>query len=116
VRFRTRIRPANFARTSGESQVRDPHQGFRQLVLPHLDSAYNLACYLTRDPVLSEDVIQDAFIRAMNAFPQFRGGSARAWLLTIVRNCCHTAMATRRREGGRLVYENGWTGTDLDAV
>jgi RNA polymerase sigma-70 factor (ECF subfamily) len=66
---------------------------FKRLVLPHLDGAYNLARYLTRDPVLSEDVVQDAILRAFRAFGQFRGGSPRAWLFAIVRNCCRTAQA-----------------------
>ena len=65
----------------------------RELVLPHLDGAYNLARYLTRDPVLSEDLVQDAVLRAFRAFGQFRGGSPRAWLFAIVRNCCRTAMS-----------------------
>ena len=66
---------------------------FQRLILPHLDGAYNLARYLTRDPVGSEDVVQDAMIRAFRAFGQFRGGSERAWLFAIVRNCCRTAHA-----------------------
>jgi RNA polymerase sigma factor (sigma-70 family) len=66
---------------------------FRQLILPHLDGAYNLACYLTRDPVLSQDVVQDSFLRAFRAFAHYRGGSPRAWLFTIVRNCCRTAQS-----------------------
>jgi RNA polymerase sigma factor (sigma-70 family) len=69
----------------------DRSEAFRQLILPHLDGAYNLACYLTRDPVLSEDIVQDSFVRAFRAFAQFRGGSPRAWLFAIVRNCCRTA-------------------------
>jgi RNA polymerase sigma-70 factor (ECF subfamily) len=32
-------------------------------------------------------------VRAFRAFGQFRGGSARAWLFAIVRNCCRTAQA-----------------------
>jgi RNA polymerase sigma-70 factor (ECF subfamily) len=68
-------------------------QDFRQLILPHLDGAYNLARYLTRDPVLSDDVVQDALLRAFRAFDQFRGGSPRAWLFAIVRNCCRTALS-----------------------
>jgi RNA polymerase sigma-70 factor (ECF subfamily) len=64
---------------------------FRRLVLPHLDGAYNLARYLTRDAALSEDVVQDAVLRAFRAFGQFRGGSPRAWLFAIVRNCCRSA-------------------------
>lgn len=78
---------------------------FRQLILPHLDGAYNLARYLTRDPVLSEDIVQDAFVRAFRAFVQFRGDSPRAWLFAIVRNCCRTAQAVSRTGAGMVVYE-----------
>jgi RNA polymerase sigma factor (sigma-70 family) len=67
------------------------HQ-FQQLILPHLDGAYNLARFLTCDPVLSEDVVQDAVLRAFRAFGQFRGGSSRAWLFAIVRNCARSAL------------------------
>ena len=78
---------------------------FRTQMLPHLNGAYNLARYLTHDPALAEDVVQDAFLRAFKAFPQYRGGSARAWLFAIVRNCCWTALELER--GGRAtVSEN----------
>jgi RNA polymerase sigma factor (sigma-70 family) len=70
-------------------------QEFRRLILPHLDGAYNLARYLTRDAVLSEDIVQDAVLRAFRSFAQYRGGSPRAWLFAIVRNCCRTAQAGR---------------------
>ena len=73
----------------GAAQV----QEFQQLILPHLDGAYNLARALTRDPVLRDDVVQDAMVRAFRAFAQFRGESPRAWLFAIVRNCCRTAQA-----------------------
>lgn len=66
---------------------------FNRVILPHLDGAYNLARYLTRDPALSEDVVQDAFVRAFRGFGQFRGASPRAWLFAIVRNCCRTAQS-----------------------
>jgi RNA polymerase sigma-70 factor (ECF subfamily) len=75
------------------------------MMLPHLDGAYNLARYLTRDPVLSDDIVQDAFLRAVRAFPDFRGGSSRAWLLTIVRNCCRSTMAARSASAVHAVYE-----------
>jgi RNA polymerase sigma-70 factor (ECF subfamily) len=66
---------------------------FRRLILPHLDGAYNLARYLTRDAAMGEDAVHDAMIRAHRAFGQFRGGSPRAWLFAIVRNCCRTLQA-----------------------
>ena len=79
---------------------------FKQLILPHLDGAYNLARYLTRDPVLSEDVVQDAILRAFRAFDQFRGGSPRAWLLAIVRNCSRTALSGAGGTVSLVVHES----------
>jgi RNA polymerase sigma-70 factor (ECF subfamily) len=80
---------------------------FQQVILPHLDGAYNLARYLTRDPVLSEDVVQDSMIRAFRAFAQFRGGSPRAWLFAIVRNCCRTAQAGKGGAVALVIHESG---------
>lgn len=82
---------------------------FRRLILPHLDAAYNLARYLTRDPVLAEDVAQDAILRAFRAFGQFRGASPRAWLLAIVRNCCFTAQARGGSAVALVVHESSLT-------
>jgi RNA polymerase sigma-70 factor (ECF subfamily) len=82
-------------------------QEFRRQILPHLDGAYNLARYLTRDAVLSEDIVQDAVLRAFRGFGQFRGGSPRAWLFTIVRNCCRTAQAGRGGAVSLVVSESG---------
>jgi RNA polymerase sigma-70 factor (ECF subfamily) len=67
-----------------------PDRRFRELMLPHLDAAYNLARYLLRDPVAAEDIAQDAFLRAFRAFDGYRGGDPKAWILSIVRNCCHS--------------------------
>ena len=63
---------------------------FRKIVLVHLDGAYSLARYLSGDPVQSEDIVQDAVLRAFRHFHGYAGGDARAWLLAIVRNCCLT--------------------------
>jgi RNA polymerase sigma-70 factor (ECF subfamily) len=79
---------------------------FRQLLLPHLDGAYNLARYLTRDATLAEDVVQDAVLRAYRAFDQFRGGSPRAWLFMIVRNCASTALSGNRGSLALVVHES----------
>ena len=82
-------------------------QQFHDLILPHLDGAYNLACYLTRDGVLAEDVVQDAMVRAFRAFGQFRGGSARAWLFAIVRNCSRTALTGSHGTVALVIHESG---------
>jgi RNA polymerase sigma-70 factor (ECF subfamily) len=71
---------------------------FDRLMLPHLDAAYNLARWLLRNEQDAEDAVQEACLRAWRAFGRFRGGDARAWLLTIVRNVCYTHLRQIRRE------------------
>jgi RNA polymerase sigma-70 factor (ECF subfamily) len=71
---------------------------FEESVLPHLDSAYNLARWLTRNGHDAEDLVQDALLRAFRAFPGFRGADGRAWLLAIVRNACFTWLHRNRQQ------------------
>lgn len=65
---------------------------FELLMLEHLGAAYNLARWLMRNPHDAEDAVQDACLRAMQGFGGYAGGSAKAWLLTIVRNVCLTRL------------------------
>ena len=69
---------------------------FEQLVLPHLDAAYNLARWLTRNERDAQDAVQEAYLRAFRHFSDFRGGDARAWLLKIVRNSCYSWLRANR--------------------
>ena len=63
-----------------------PHRAFEEVVLPHLDAAFNYARWLTKSDQDAEDVVQDAAVRALRFFSSLRNDDARAWLLTIVRN------------------------------
>ncbi len=63
---------------------------FQSLVLPHLDSAFNLARWLTRSHQDAEDIVQEAYLRAFKFFDGFHGDDGRAWLLSIVRNTFYT--------------------------
>jgi RNA polymerase sigma-70 factor (ECF subfamily) len=72
--------------------------GFEQAVLPHLNAAYNLARWLTRNDHDAEDVAQEACLRAMKFFDGFHGDSMRPWLLTIVRNTYLTWLQKNRRK------------------
>lgn len=71
-------------------QEHDQSFHFEQLILPHLDAAYNLARWLTQNDQDAQDMVQEACLRAYRFLPTFRGGNSRAWLLTIVRNTCST--------------------------
>ena len=73
-----------------------PPGAFDQAVLPHLDAAYNLARWLTRNGHDAEDVVQEAFLRAFRFFGGFHGDNPRAWLLTIVRNSCYDWLRRNR--------------------
>jgi RNA polymerase sigma-70 factor (ECF subfamily) len=75
-----------------------PGSRFEEVVLPHLDAAYNLARWLVRDPTLAQDVVQDAAVRALGYFASYRGGDARAWLLQIVRNAAYSTLAASSRQ------------------
>jgi RNA polymerase sigma-70 factor (ECF subfamily) len=63
---------------------------FRELILPHLDSAFNLACWLTHNRDDAQDVVQEAAMRAYKYFSGFHGDDGRVWLLRIVRNTFYT--------------------------
>ncbi|MGJ3647881.1 sigma-70 family RNA polymerase sigma factor [Sphingomonas sp. GlSt437] len=64
-----------------------PDQGqFGRCLLPHLDDAYRYARYLSRDQSAAEDIVQDAFLRALKAHASCHGNE-KAWLFAIVRNC-----------------------------
>lgn len=72
---------------------------FRALVLPHLDSAYAFARYLSRDPDHAADIVQDAFLRAQRGFDHQLVAEPRVWLLAIVQNCWRDWLTARRRQG-----------------
>jgi len=81
---------------------------FAAVVLPHLDAAYTLARYLTRNEADAQDIVQDASLRALKYFDGFRGTTAsdgRAWFLTIVRNAVYT-WGQRQGSEGRVTEFN----------
>jgi RNA polymerase sigma factor (sigma-70 family) len=72
------------------------HERFEELLLPHLDAAFNLARWLTRSDTDAQDVVQEAYLRALRYFGGFHGDDARTWLLRIVRNSCYTWLRQHR--------------------
>ncbi len=79
---------------------------FEALALPHLDAAFNLARWLARDGHDANDIVQEAFLRAFDAFEGLHGDNARPWLLAIVRNTCFTWLARNRPDGDQVPYDD----------
>jgi RNA polymerase sigma factor (sigma-70 family) len=68
---------------------------FERAVLRHMDSAFNLARWFTRNPDDAKDLAQEALLRAFRAFDRFEGEDGRVWLLTILRNLYYTSLARK---------------------
>lgn len=81
---------------------------FEEIVLPHVDAAFNYARWLTRNDSEAEDVVQEACLRALRFFSSLREGDARAWLFTIVRNTWYSRVSRKARP------EEDWSGAPAD--
>jgi RNA polymerase sigma factor (sigma-70 family) len=87
-----------------------PRRSFEEVVMPHLDAAFNYARWLSRNEADAEDVVQDAYVRAFKFFTSFRGNDARSWLLTIVRNTWYGRFP--RRAAGVPIVKTDEDGDD----
>jgi RNA polymerase sigma factor (sigma-70 family) len=78
---------------------------FEQTVIPHLNAAYNLSRWLTRNSEDADDLVQESYLKAFRSFETFQGkdsNEGRAWLLTIVRNTCFTRL---KKKGDQPLME-----------
>jgi RNA polymerase sigma factor (sigma-70 family) len=114
------VRPTSKSTSSSASQQNravngvnpgddDDHARFAKLVMPHLGDAYSLARWITGNRADAEDVVQDACLRAFHGIGGLADGSARPWVLTVVRNTAYTWLR-KNRPSAVLVVE------DLEAV
>jgi len=74
-------------------------------LLSHLNAAYNLARWLTRNNADAEDLVQEAYLRAIKHFSSFHGGDSRPWLLAIVRNTFYTWLQQNRAPEQRIPFD-----------
>jgi RNA polymerase sigma-70 factor, ECF subfamily len=95
---------------------KDKLRRFEQAILPHLDAAYNLARWLTRNEDDAKDMVQEAYLRAFKFFDGFHGGDGRAWLLTTVRNTCYTWLEQNRRNQATTPFDEELHSLDEDAA
>jgi RNA polymerase sigma factor (sigma-70 family) len=96
---------------------------FEQTVIPHLNAAYNLSRWLTRNNQDAEDIVQQSYLKAFRSFETFQGNDideARAWLLTIVRNTCFTWLRKRGEdtltEFDEQLHSSGELTTDGESI
>ncbi|NDP41371.1 MAG: sigma-70 family RNA polymerase sigma factor [Aromatoleum sp.] len=79
---------------------------FEEQVLAHLDSAYNLARWITRDDAAARDAVQDGCLRAWRAFDQMQGPNPRAWFLAVIRNTCLDRVREDRQRAVEDEYDD----------
>ena len=89
---------------------------FEKSVLPHLDAAYNLARWLTRNDHDAEDVVQEAFLRAFRFYDGMHGANARPWLLAIVRNSGYSWLEKNRPGDVVALDDSGTVSGDAETV
>ena len=91
---------------------------FEEIFTAHLDAAYDLAHWLTRDQRNAEDVVQEACMRAFRFIDSFHGGNGRAWLLAIVRNTYYSWLDKNRTDALNVPFDEdggGVNGSELEA-
>jgi RNA polymerase sigma-70 factor (ECF subfamily) len=72
-------------------------EAFGELVRRHQDFVYGAALRIVRNPVMAQDLAQEAFVRAHRALPGFRGqAQVRSWLYRIATNLALNTVQRRR--------------------
>ena len=78
---------------------------FESVAMTYLNAAYNLARWLVRDEHIAQDMVQEAYLRALKYRESFRGGDMRPWLLSIVRNTCYTWLEQNREREDDVEFD-----------
>lgn len=97
---------------AGQSGQAASAERFEALALPHLDAAYNLARWLSGSASDADDIVQEAYLRALRFFDGFRGENARAWVLAIVRNTWLTEWRRRSDAADGTAFDEALHGTE----
>ena len=89
---------------------------FEAAALPHLNAAYNLARWLVRDEHIAQDMVQEAYLRALKYYDSLRGSDMRPWLLGIVRNTCYTWLQRNKRDEEAVEFDEERDSGDFHAL
>jgi RNA polymerase sigma-70 factor (ECF subfamily) len=72
-------------------------EAFGELIRRHQDFVYGAAMRIVRNPVMAQDLAQEAFVRAHRGLSGFRGqAQVRSWLYRIATNLALNAVQRRR--------------------
>ena len=72
---------------------------FEEEALPLLDQLYGGALRMTRNPVDAEDLVQETYLKAYNAFGSYRPGTnLKAWLYRIMTNTYINTYRKKQRQ------------------
>jgi len=72
---------------------------FADIAHAHLDRLYGFCLRVTADPRDAEDLVQEALLRAMRAYPDLRDpSSAKSWLFAVAINAWRDQVRARGRE------------------
>ncbi|WNI13800.1 sigma-70 family RNA polymerase sigma factor [Corynebacterium sp. Z-1] len=76
----------------------DVHKRFTEEAMPLLDQLYGGALRMTRNPQDAEDLVQETYLKAFNAFESFKPGTnLKAWLYRIMTNAYINTYRKRQR-------------------
>ena len=89
---------------------------FEELFLPHLDAAYSLARWIVGRDQDAQDIVQEAYARALKGFSGFRGDNPRAWLLTIVRNTAYSWIKKHLKEERLIPFDEETHAVPVEVV
>ncbi len=83
--------------------VSGDHEAMTRIVTQNERMVYNTALRLLADPVEAECVLQETFLKVIQALPEFKGGSSLStWIFRIATNFALMRLRARKKEGGGL--------------
>src|SRR5215813_11968611 len=82
------------------------YQEFCALAVGYMAPLYNTARRITGDPHEAEDLVQNTYVRALQAYAQLKNpAQCRAWLYQILRNLFIDAHRRRRSTPELVVFD-----------
>jgi RNA polymerase sigma-70 factor (ECF subfamily) len=82
--------------------------------IEHLDGLYSYAMVLSRNHAEAEDLVQETYVRAIQAMKRLRADSnMKSWLFTILRNIWFNKLR-KRKNGPQLIEIEGENGVAND--